>query len=101
MRSALLLSFVGLAACSGTSDGIGESSAPADHTVPPAPSAEPQTPPAADESTHEEGATPSTLRVMSYNIKVGLASDLATIAGVIAKQNPDIVGLQEVDELTN
>lgn len=48
-----------------------------------------------------------TLRVMSYNIhhcdppyNTGEATDIDTIIGVIAKQNPDIVALQEVDMYT-
>lgn len=48
-----------------------------------------------------------TLRVMSYNIhhcdppyNTGEATDIDTIIGVIAKQNPDIVALQEVDVYT-
>src|SRR6267143_6175411 len=49
-------------------------------------------------------ATPAsthTIRVMTYNIHVGVGMDkkldLARIAGVINAQHPDIVGLQEVD----
>lgn len=42
-----------------------------------------------------------TLRVMTYNIHVGVGMDkkldLARIAGVINTQHPDLVGLQEVD----
>src|SRR5690348_11220840 len=42
-----------------------------------------------------------TLRVMTYNIHVGVGMDkkldLARVAGVINKQHPDLVGLQEVD----
>jgi endonuclease/exonuclease/phosphatase family metal-dependent hydrolase len=42
-----------------------------------------------------------TLRVMSYNIHVGVGMDkkldLPRIAGVINAQHPDLVGLQEVD----
>src|SRR6202171_1280629 len=42
-----------------------------------------------------------TLRVMTYNIHVGVGIDkkldLARIAGVINAQHPDLVGLQEVD----
>ena len=41
------------------------------------------------------------LRVMTYNIHVGVGMDkkldLARIAGVINQQHPDLVGLQEVD----
>jgi endonuclease/exonuclease/phosphatase family metal-dependent hydrolase len=41
------------------------------------------------------------LRVMTYNIHVGVGMDkkldLARIAGVINEQHPDLVGLQEVD----
>ena len=41
------------------------------------------------------------LRVMTYNIHVGIGMDkkldLVRIAGVINKQRPDLVGLQEVD----
>ena len=49
-------------------------------------------------------ATPAnahTIRVMTYNIHVGVGMDkkldLARIAGVINAQHPDLVGLQEVD----
>src|SRR5438132_2672919 len=49
-------------------------------------------------------ATPAnahTIRVMTYNIHVGVGMDkkldLARIAGVINQQHPDLVGLQEVD----
>lgn len=42
-----------------------------------------------------------TIRVMTYNIHVGVGMDkkldLPRIAGVINKQHPDLVGLQEVD----
>jgi endonuclease/exonuclease/phosphatase family metal-dependent hydrolase len=42
-----------------------------------------------------------TLRVMTYNIHVGVGMDkkldLARIAGVINRERPDLVGLQEVD----
>jgi len=42
-----------------------------------------------------------TLRVMTYNIHVGVGMDkrldLARVAGVINEQHPDLVGLQEVD----
>lgn len=37
------------------------------------------------------------LRVMTYNIKRGAESSLDSIAGVIQAEDPDIVGLQEVD----
>src|SRR3989442_4252675 len=44
---------------------------------------------------------PKTIRVMTYNIHVGVGMDkkldLARIASVINKQHPDLVGLQEVD----
>src|SRR5213080_5349690 len=46
-------------------------------------------------------ATAHTIRVMTYNIHVGVGMDkkldLARIAGVINAQHPDLVGLQEVD----
>jgi endonuclease/exonuclease/phosphatase family metal-dependent hydrolase len=46
-------------------------------------------------------ASTQTLRVMTYNIHVGIGMDkkldLARIAGVINAQHPDLVGLQEVD----
>src|SRR5262245_61011943 len=49
-------------------------------------------------------STPSlakTLRVMTYNIHVGVGMDkkldLQRIADVITKEKPDLVGLQEVD----
>src|ERR1043166_1240431 len=42
-----------------------------------------------------------TIRVMTYNIHVGVGMDkkldLPRIAAVINKQHPDLVGLQEVD----
>lgn len=45
--------------------------------------------------------SPKTLRVMSYNIHVGIGMDkkldLKRIAAVINAQHPDLVGLQEVD----
>lgn len=57
----------------------------------------------AEEMTMDAG-----LRVMCYNIhhcdppyNTGEATDIDTIIGVIAKQNPDIVALQEVDVYTN
>jgi endonuclease/exonuclease/phosphatase family metal-dependent hydrolase len=46
-------------------------------------------------------ASKRTLRLMTYNIHVGVGMDkkldLARIAGVINAQHPDLVGLQEVD----
>ncbi len=46
-------------------------------------------------------AKTKTIRVMTYNIHVGIGMDkkldLARIAGVINQQHPDLVGLQEVD----
>ena len=46
-------------------------------------------------------ASSQTLRVMTYNIHVGIGMDkkldLQRIAGVINAQHPDLVGLQEVD----
>ena len=46
-------------------------------------------------------ASTHTIRVMTYNIHVGVGMDkkldLARIAGVINAQHPDLVGLQEVD----
>src|SRR5437762_10022743 len=46
-------------------------------------------------------ASSQTIRVMTYNIHVGVGMDkkldLARIAGVINAQHPDLVGLQEVD----
>lgn len=46
-------------------------------------------------------ASIQTLRVMTYNIHVGIGMDkkldLARIAGVINAQHPDLVGLQEAD----
>ena len=53
------------------------------------------------ELTNAAIATKKTLRVMSYNIHVGIGMDkkldLERIAEVINHENPDIVGLQEVD----
>jgi endonuclease/exonuclease/phosphatase family metal-dependent hydrolase len=47
------------------------------------------------------GSTKRTVRVMTYNIHVGVGMDkkldLLRIAGVINQQRPDLVGLQEVD----
>ncbi len=59
-------------------------------------------------NTTEESDTDShTFRVMCYNIhhcdppyNTGEATEIDTIIGVIAKQNPDIVALQEVDVYT-
>ena len=55
----------------------------------------------------EDLAATGIIRVMSYNIhhcdppyNTGEATDIDTIIGVIAKQNPDIVALQEVDVYT-
>jgi endonuclease/exonuclease/phosphatase family metal-dependent hydrolase len=46
-------------------------------------------------------ASSQTLRVMTYNIHVGVGMDkkldLPRVAGVISAQHPDLVGLQEVD----
>src|SRR5438132_10415788 len=46
-------------------------------------------------------ASTHTIRVMTYNIHVGIGMDkkldLARIAGVINAHHPDLVGLQEVD----
>src|SRR3989442_1594398 len=46
-------------------------------------------------------ASAKKIRVMTYNIHVGVGMDkkldLARIAGVINQQHPDLVGLQEVD----
>src|SRR5438045_8194916 len=46
-------------------------------------------------------ASTKKIRVMTYNIHVGVGMDkkldLARIAGVINQQHPDLVGLQEVD----
>src|SRR5437667_5757027 len=56
------------------------------------------------ESVPSTVATPANahiIRVMTYNIHVGVGMDkkldLARIAGVINAQHPDLVGLQEVD----
>ena len=53
-------------------------------------------------SAGERSAPPSRLRVMSYNIKYGAESDLdlSKLADVIRTSNPDVIGLQEVDEGT-
>jgi endonuclease/exonuclease/phosphatase family metal-dependent hydrolase len=50
----------------------------------------------------EAALTGSSLRVMSYNIKYGAECglDLSKLAAVIKESNPDIIGLQEVDEGT-
>ena len=57
-------------------------------------------------STHDvhgdEPAAPAQLRIFSYNIKHGRGMDgkvdLPRIAAVIAKSNPDLVALQEIDK---
>lgn len=50
-----------------------------------------------------KGASRHTLRVMSYNIHVGVGMDkkldLQRIANVINRERPDLVGLQEVDRV--
>ena len=52
-------------------------------------------------TSSESHAATQTLRVMTYNIHVGVGMDkkldLPRIAGVINAQHPDLVGLQEVD----
>jgi|GEM_PF-589458 len=63
------------------------------------PSGTPAPPP--DDDGGEPSVSGGTLRVMSYNIKVGLESSLAAVAQAVTTEKPDIVGLQEVDELTN
>ncbi len=57
-------------------------------------------------NTNQQGNSGQTLKVMTYNIhhanppgKAGLI-DIDAIADVIKKQNPDLVGLQEVDRFT-
>jgi len=59
-----------------------------------------QSQPAARMSLHP-GAFGHSLRVMTYNIHVGIGMDkkldLQRIADVIKKQDPDLIGLQEVD----
>lgn len=87
--------------------------APADSSVgPPDPDAGPCPPgadagpcPAADGGGPEDvdchGALPhSWLRVMSYNIKHGAVRGLDAVAEVIREVDPDLVGLQEVDDQT-
>src|SRR5438876_4006350 len=57
----------------------------------------------AGSSTNFKSSIPAkrTLRVMTYNIHVGIGMDkkmdLKRIAGVINQEHPDLVGLQEVD----
>jgi hypothetical protein len=55
----------------------------------------------ATRTSAEPIASSRTLRVMTYNIHVGVGMDkkldLPRIAGVINAQRPDLVGLQEVD----
>lgn len=41
--------------------------------------------------------SPAELRVMSYNIRAAVESDLSQIADEIRSHNPDVVALQEVD----
>lgn len=47
---------------------------------------------------------PSSLRFMSYNIRIGIGMDnevdIARVAEVIRRVNPDVVALQEVDSVT-
>lgn len=51
--------------------------------------------------SHASFARSKTLRIMTFNIHVGVGMDkkldLQRIAGVINKERPDLVGLQEVD----
>jgi endonuclease/exonuclease/phosphatase family metal-dependent hydrolase len=109
----LFLSFSGMlgaVGCSGATDEVPPSpiaEPPASGETPPAPtpsgedlSGIPAPPPEAEPS----GTPPAnggTLRIMSYNIKIGAESSLAAVAQAIATEKADIVGLQEVDELTN
>lgn len=102
MRRVLPSIFAWSIACSGAGTGIAEDPPGAETSEPPPsapPAVTPDPPPPSAETP--DASTVGTLRVMSYNIKVGLESDLPTIAGVIAHEEPDLVGLQEVDELTN
>lgn len=50
----------------------------------------------------EAASSASSLRIMTYNIKNGelVGHDLSKLAAVIKESNPDIIGLQEVDEVT-
>jgi endonuclease/exonuclease/phosphatase family metal-dependent hydrolase len=51
----------------------------------------------------EAATAASSLRIMTYNIKNGelVGHDLSKLAAVIKESNPDIIGLQEVDEVTH
>jgi endonuclease/exonuclease/phosphatase family metal-dependent hydrolase len=52
----------------------------------------------ADATVTQDGAVePESLRIMTYNIRHGAESDLEAIADVIRLEEPDLVGLQEVD----
>src|SRR5438094_2980292 len=57
--------------------------------------------PSAARAVSPSAASTKKIRVMTYNIHVGVGMDkkldLARIVGVINKQHPDLVGLQEVD----
>lgn len=58
-----------------------------------------------DEATvaaSEAASSAAALRVMTYNIKNGeiVKHDLSKLAAVIKESNPDVIGLQEVDEGT-
>lgn len=88
-------------ACSGSS-GSAVDPPPSGEGIAPRPSDDPPAPEAAPESGERSTTeAPGTLRVMSYNIKFASESSLEAIAAVIQNEKPDIVGLQEVDELTN
>lgn len=47
--------------------------------------------------TPDAAVEPESLRIMTYNIRHGAESDLEAIAEVIRLEEPDLVGLQEVD----
>lgn len=85
---------------------------PVDAGVEPTPTTGPDAEPPPDAGPDVDGGprdggppppTPTALRIMSFNIKYGsvVGLDLSKIADVVKTNAPDLLGLQEVDELTN
>lgn len=71
--------------------------AAADVDAPPDVATESSWPEAAADAATEPTSPPDGLRIMTFNIKHGDLSSLEAVAEVIRDEEPDIVGLQEVD----